>query len=135
MIELEQRVDIEAVGAIITNLSKAVHNNSYNNKGESMPGLQEKAREDSSSSEGASIPFLQEWAKEDSFSDDDTDSYGEDGKYDDCVLWGYKTPTLSQIIKGNSGGLFPNNRPYKSINKKTPLSLSLSLSMLQHSAS
>ena len=110
MIEWEQRVDIEAIGAIITNLRVVVHNDSSSDEG-SMPDLQERAREDSSWSEGASMPPLQERAKEDSSSDDDTDSYGEDGIYDDGEPWGYKALTLSQIIGGNSGDLFSANRP------------------------
>ena len=103
-------MDNEAVGAIITNLCKAVHNDSSSDEG-SMPGLQERAREDSSSSEGGSMPYLQERAREDSSSDDDTDSYGEDGIYDDGESWGYKALTLSQIIGGKSSGMFPINRP------------------------
>ena len=55
----EQRVDIEAVGAIITNLRDTVHNDSSSDEG-SMPGLQERVREDSPSSEGLSMSPLQE---------------------------------------------------------------------------
>ena len=57
------------------------------------------------------MSHLQERMKEDSSSDDDTDSYGEDGIYDDGESWGYKALTLSQIIGGNSGCLFPINHP------------------------
>ena len=38
MIEREQRVDNEAVGAIITNLREAIHSDSSSDDG-SMPGL------------------------------------------------------------------------------------------------
>ena len=110
MVERDQRVDIEAVGAIIANLREAVHDNSSSDEG-SIPGLQERAREDSSTSEEAYMPFLQERAKEDSSSDDDTNSYGEDGIYNDGESWGYKALTLSQIIGGNFGGLFLINCP------------------------
>ena len=64
MIEHEQKVNRETVGGIITNLREAIENNSLSSKDGSMPGLQERTREDSSSDEG-------------------TNSFGEDGIYDD----------------------------------------------------
>ena len=48
--------------------------------------------------------------REDSSSNNNTDSYGEDGIYDDAESWGYKALTLGQIIGGKSGGMFPINR-------------------------
>ena len=62
MIKQEQQVNNEAVGAIITNLRKAIYNNL--------------------SSKDGSIPVLQERAREDSPSNEDSDSCREDGIYD-----------------------------------------------------
>ena len=109
MIEWEQRVEVGVIGAVITNLHEVIHDGSSSDEG-SMPGLQERAREDSSSSEGSSMPPLQERAKEDSSSDEDTKSYSDDGIYNDGEFCGYKAFTSKQIIGGDSGGLFPNNR-------------------------
>ena len=55
MIEWEQRVDGEVVGAVITNLRELLNDESSSEDG-SMPGLQERGREDSSSSNGSSMP-------------------------------------------------------------------------------
>ena len=81
----------EVIGGIITNMSKLI--------------------KDDSSSDGGSMPGLQERAREDSSSDDDTNSYSDDGIYEDEELWGYKALTLKQIIGGTPGGMFPNNIP------------------------
>ena len=94
MIEWKQRVDIKAIGAIITNFREVAHNDSSSDE-KSMQGLQERAREDSSSSKGSSIPPLQERAKEDSSSDKDTKSYDEGDIYNDGESWGYKALTLN----------------------------------------
>ena len=59
MIEWEQRVDDEVVGAVITNLREMIYDEASSNDG-SMTGLQERAREDSLSSDGSSMPPLQE---------------------------------------------------------------------------
>ena len=91
MIEQEQQMNNKAVGAIITNLRKAIQINSPSKNG-SLSGLQKRAREDSSSN-------------------DDTDSCGEDGIYDDGEPWGYKALTLSQIIGSKPSGMFPSNVP------------------------
>ena len=81
----------KAVGAIITNLRKAIQSDSSSEDG-SMPGLQERARKKSSSN-------------------DDTDSCGEDGIYDNGEPLRYKALILSQIIGGKPGGIFPNSVP------------------------
>ena len=91
MIEWEQQVNNKAVGAIIINLCEAIQSDS-SSKDWSMPSLQEKAREDLSSN-------------------DNTDSCGEGDIYDNDEPWGYKALTLSQIIGGKSGGMFPSNIP------------------------
>ena len=78
MTEQDQQVNNEAIVAIITNLCEGIHRNSTSKDG-SMPGLQKRAREDLSN-------------------DNDTDSWGEDGMFDDDETWGYKALILSQII-------------------------------------
>ena len=82
MIEWEQRMENEVVdevvGAVITNMSELMNDDSGSDTS-SMPGLQERGREDSSSSDGSSMPLLQDRAREDSSSDDDSKSYEEDG--------------------------------------------------------
>ena len=78
MIEWEQQVDGEVVGAVITNLRELLNDDSSSDDG-SMPGLQERGREDSSSSDGSSMPLLQDRAREDSSSDDKTKFCEEDG--------------------------------------------------------
>ena len=93
MIEWEQQVEGEVVGAVITNLREMIYDKSSSDDG-SMPDLQERAKEDFSSSDGSSMPPLQERAKEDSSSDDDTKSYDEDGIYDDGERCGCKARTL-----------------------------------------
>ena len=110
MIEWEQQSNTEAVSAIITNLHELFDDDS-SSCDESMPGLQERAREDSSSSDGSAIPHLASRVQEDSSSDKDTRSHNEDGIYDDREPWGYKSLTLSQIIGGNSDDLFLPSRP------------------------
>ena len=57
------------------------------------------------------MPGLQDRAREDSSSDEDTDSYGEDGIYDDGEPWGYKALLLKQIIGEKPGCMFPSNIP------------------------
>ena len=57
------------------------------------------------------MPHLAPRVQEDSSSDEDTGSHNEDGIYDDGEPWGYKSLTLSQIIGGNSDGLFLPSRP------------------------
>ena len=54
---------------------------------------------------------LQERTREDSSRNNDTDSCGEDNIYDNEEPWGYKALTLSQIIGGKLGGLFPIKIP------------------------
>ena len=49
MIEHEQKVNGEAIGDINTNLREAIESDSSSSEDESMPDLQERAREDSSS--------------------------------------------------------------------------------------
>ena len=90
MTEHEQKVNGEAIGGIITNLHEAI-------------------KSESSSSEDGSMPDLQERAREDSASDKDTNSFGDDGIYDDGEQWGPKELSLKQIIGGNPGGMFPSN--------------------------
>ena len=82
MIEHEQKVNGEAIGDINTNLREAIESDSSSSEDESMPDLQERAREDSSS-------------------DGDTNSFGDDGIYDDGEQWGPKELSLKQIIGGN----------------------------------
>ena len=82
----------EDVSGIIPNLHETIKSNSSSNEDGSMPGLQDRAREDLSS-------------------DIDTDSYGEDGIYDDSEPWGYKALILKQIIGGKPVGMFPSNIP------------------------
>ena len=89
MIEREQKVNNEAISATITNYYDAIQRDSSSKNG-SMSGLQEKAREDSSSNS-------------------DTNSFDEDWIYDNGEPWGNKTLTLSQIIWGKFGGIFPIN--------------------------
>ena len=79
MIEHEQRVNNEAIGGIITNLREVIKSDYSSSKDVSLPGLQYKAREASSSNE-------------------DTNSFGEDGIYDDGEPWGQKALTLKHII-------------------------------------
>ena len=75
IIEREQRVNTETIGAVVTNLYEVIQSNS--------------------SSKDLSISGLQETAREDLSSNDDTDVYNKDGIYDNDELWGYKTLTLS----------------------------------------
>ena len=67
--------------------------------------------EDESSSDNDSMSDLQDRAREDSSSNGDTDSFGDDGIYDDGEPWEYKAMTLKQIIGGTPGGMSPNNIP------------------------
>ena len=67
--------------------------------------------QDDSSSEGGLMPSLQEIAREDSSSNDEINSFNDDGIYEDGESWGYKALTLKQIIGGTPGGIFPNNIP------------------------
>ena len=92
MIEHEQKVNGEAIGDINTNLREAIESDSSSSEDESMPDLQERAREDSSS-------------------DRDTNSFGENGIYDNGEQWGPKELSLRQIIDKKSGGMFSNNVP------------------------
>ena len=64
---------------------------------------------DKSSSDDNSMPGLQDRIKENSSSDGDTNSYGNDGIYDDGEDWRYKAQTLKQIIGGKPGSMFLNN--------------------------
>ena len=57
------------------------------------------------------MPGLQERAREDSSSNNDTDSCDEDSIYDNGEPWGDMALTLSQIISGKPGGMFPINVP------------------------
>ena len=104
MIEWEQRSNIEAVGAIITNLHELFYDEFSSDDG-SMPGLQERGREDSLSSDGSGMPHIVPRGPSDSSSDDNTESITEVGMYDDEEPWGCKSLALSQIIGGNSDGL------------------------------
>ena len=70
MIDRHDRMNAEVVGCIITGMSEL--------------------NKDDSSSDGGSIPSLQDGGQSDWSSDNDTDSYGEDGMYDDKRWWGYK---------------------------------------------
>ena len=70
MINRDRRMNAEVVGCIIT-------------------GMSELNKDDSSSDDG-SMPSLQDQGQNDWSSDDGTDSYGEDGMYDDKRWWGYK---------------------------------------------
>ena len=90
MIEHEQKVNSENIGGIITNLQEAIKNGSSSSEDGSMSGLQERAREDE-------------------FSDEDTNTFGEDGIYDDGEPWGFKELSLKQFIGGKPGGIFPSN--------------------------
>ena len=56
-----------------------------------------------------SMPSLQDQAKENLSSNCDTDSNSDDGIYDYGEYWGYKAQTLKQIIGGKPGGMFLNN--------------------------
>ena len=56
------------------------------------------------SSDGSSMPGLQDRDQSGSSSSDGTDSYGNDDLCDDRECWGYKEPTLKQIISGTSEG-------------------------------
>ena len=80
----------EAINGIITNLREAFENESSSSEDGSMPDLQERARKDSLSSDG------------------DTNSFGEDGIYDDGEQWG-KELLLKHVIGGKPGGMFPSN--------------------------
>ena len=64
MNENEQKVSCKAIDGIITNLRQANENNS-------------------SSSEDGSMPDLQKRTRKDQFSDRDTNSFSDDGIYDD----------------------------------------------------
>ena len=93
MIEHDQRVNNKAVSGILTNLQEAIKRNSSSSEDRSMPGLEDRAREDLSGNE-------------------DTDSFGEVGIYNDnSEPWGYKALTLKQINGRKSGGMFPSNIP------------------------
>ena len=92
MIEHEQKVNNKAVGGSITNLREAIESVSSSSKDGAMPGLQDRAREDSSNNE-------------------DINSFGEDGIYDNVEPWEYKALALKQIIGGKPSGMFPSNIP------------------------
>ena len=94
MIDRDVRMNAEMVGCIITGMSQL--NNESSSDDDSMPGLQERAREDSSS---------------ETTKDSDTDSYGDDGMYDDGENWGYKALTLKQIIGGTHEEISFGNSP------------------------
>ena len=91
MIERDIRLNTEVIDCIITGMSKL--------------------NKDESSSDDNSMPDLQDRAGEDSSRDADTDSYDDDGIYDDGEHWGYKAQTLKQIIGGTPDGMFLNNIP------------------------
>ena len=84
------KVNSETVVGIITNLREAIENEFSSSEDGSMPGIHERAREDSSS-------------------DEDTNSVGEDGIYDNGEPWGFMKLSLKQVIGGKPGGMFPNN--------------------------
>ena len=85
MIDRRGRINAEVVSCIITGMSELNKDNSSSG-GSSMPGLQDRGQSDLSSG-------------------DDTDSYGDDGIYDDGEWWGCKEQTLKQIINGTSDGI------------------------------
>ena len=89
MIEQDRKMNPKVVGAIITNMSELIKDDSSSD-GESMLGLQELAREDLSSN-------------------NDTDSYGDDEIYEKGEPWKFKALTLKKIIGGTPGGVIPNN--------------------------
>ena len=80
IIERDKGRNPKVVDATITNMSGLIKDDSSNDSG-LMTGLQERAREDSSSS-------------------DETDSFDDDGIYEDGEPWGHKALTLKQIIGG-----------------------------------
>ena len=86
MIDRHGRMNAEVVGCIITGMSEL--------------------NKDDSSSDGNSMPGLRDRGQSDSSSGDDTDSYGDDGMYDDGEWWGCKEQTLKQIISGTHNGVF-----------------------------
>ena len=91
MIKRDIRMNTEVVGYIITRMYEL--------------------DKDKSSSDDDSISDLQDTAREDSSSDDDTESFNDDGIYDDGKPWRYKAQTLKQIIGGKLSGMFPKNNP------------------------
>ena len=74
MIDRENRTNAEVVGCIITGISE------LNN--------------DNFSSDSGTIPNLQDRSQDDWLSNNGTDSYDEDGMYNDVECWGYKARTL-----------------------------------------
>ena len=70
MIDRDSRMNAEVVVCIITGMSEL--------------------NKDDSSSNGGSMPGLQDQGKDDWSSNDGTDSYGDDGMYNDGERWGYK---------------------------------------------
>ena len=92
MIKRKQKLKDKTIGGIITNLREAIGDDSSSSEDESMPDLQERAREDSSS-------------------DSDTNSFGKDAMHDDGESWESKELSVKQIIDGKPGGMFPNNIP------------------------
>ena len=91
MIKQDKRMNPVVIGAIITNMSELIKDNS-SSKGGLMSGLQERARKDSSS-------------------DNDTSSCDDDRIYEDREPWVYKVLTLKQSIGGTPGEIFLNNIP------------------------
>ena len=86
MIDRDSRMNAEVVGCIITGISE-LNNDDFSSDSGTMPSLQNRGQDD--------------W-----FSNDGTDSYGEDGMYNNVECWGYKARTLKQIISNTQGGMF-----------------------------
>ena len=58
-----------------------------------------------------SMSVLHDRARENSSSDEDTNSFGKAGIYDNGEPWGYKVLTLKLIIGGKPNGMLPSNIP------------------------
>ena len=71
MIKRDRRMNAEVIGCIITGMSELNKKKNSSSDDDSMPGLQDRAKEDSSSN-------------------GDTDLYVDDVIYDDGEYWGYK---------------------------------------------
>ena len=86
MIDRDSRINAEVVGCIITRMSEL--------------------NKDDSSRDGGSMPSLQDQDQNNWSSNNDTDSYGDFGMYDDGEWWGYKARALKQIISRTHGDVF-----------------------------
>ena len=61
-----------------------------------ITGMSELNRNDLSSDDDSIPSILQDQARQDSSSNGDTDSYGDDGIYNNREWWGYKAQTLKR---------------------------------------